>query len=60
MTEKKMIPAEVTKFFSDLGKEYGHLGGKKAAENMTKREKTARALKAVRAREAKRKAKEGK
>ena len=52
--ENKLSP-EATEFFREIGKEFGHLGGKKAAANMTKRERRLRALKAVRAREAKRK-----
>ena len=46
-------------FFAECGriggKLGGALGGKKAAENMTDKQKRARALKAVRAREKKRK-----
>ena len=53
---KKKMTNEALEFFRELGKEYGHLGGKAAAARMTKRERRLRALKAVAAREAKRKA----
>lgn len=55
MVKKKMIPPEVTEFFRAIGKEHGAAGGRQAAANMTKKERKLRALKAVAAREAKRK-----
>jgi len=42
-------------FFQKAGSQGGKIGGKVAAANMTKAERKRRALKAVRAREAKRK-----
>lgn len=42
----KRMPPEVLEYLSKLGKEYGKLGGKKAAENMTAAERSARAKKA--------------
>ena len=44
-------------YFIEQGRIGGKLGGKAAAANMTKKQRTIRALKAVRAREAKRAAK---
>jgi len=55
MSKSKMIPPEVTEFFRAIGKANGAKGGRAAAANMTKAERKRRALKAVLAREAKRK-----
>jgi hypothetical protein len=40
------MPKEVAKYLRKLGQEYGKLGGKAAAKNMTPEERTARAKKA--------------
>jgi hypothetical protein len=42
----KRMPPEVLEYLRKLGKSYGKLGGKKAAENMTPEERSARAKKA--------------
>jgi hypothetical protein len=42
----KRIPPEVLEYLKGLGKQYGKLGGKKAAKNMTAEERSARAKKA--------------
>ena len=42
----KRMPAEVLEYLQSLGKQYGKLGGKKAAKNMTPEERSARAKKA--------------
>ncbi len=56
---RKKLPAEVLDFFRKQGAKGGKLGGsaggKKAAESLTPEQRRARALKAVAAREAKRK-----
>jgi hypothetical protein len=58
MARKKLSP-EALEFFKKHGAEGGKLGGsaggKKAAESLTPEQRRARALKAVAAREAKRK-----
>lgn len=41
------MPPEVLEYLKSLGKAYGKLGGKKAANNMTPEERTARAKKAA-------------
>lgn len=51
-----MTSQELKDYLAKLGS-YGHLGGKKAARNMTPEQRRERALKAVRAREEKRKKK---
>jgi hypothetical protein len=40
------MPKEVAEYLRKVGQEYGKLGGKKAAKNMTPEERTARAKKA--------------
>jgi len=56
---RKRLPAEALEYFRQQGakggKKGGSAGGKKAAESMTAEQRRARALKAVAAREAKRK-----
>jgi hypothetical protein len=42
----KRMPPEVLEYLSAIGKRYGKIGGKTAAENMTAAERTARAKKA--------------
>ena len=57
---KPKLPAAVLAFFKEQGakggRKGGSLGGKKAAENMTAAQRKQRAVNAVAAREAKRKA----
>jgi hypothetical protein len=57
----KKLPPEVIEWFREMGakggKKGGSGGGKTAAANMTAKERIARAKKAVRAREAKRRGK---
>jgi hypothetical protein len=57
-TEKAMskdkLPPEVLEFFRKQGSKGGKMGGSKAWENLTADERSARAKKAVAAREAKR------
>ena len=52
MAQKKLPPA-VLEFFRKHGKQGGLIGGKKSMETMTAAERSARAKKAVQAREAK-------
>jgi len=42
----KRIPPEVLEYLQSLGQQYGKLGGKTAAKNMTAEERKARAKKA--------------
>ena len=42
----KRMPKEVAEYLRKLGKTYGKLGGKTAAQNMTAEERSARAKKA--------------
>jgi hypothetical protein len=42
----KRMPPEVLEYLKGLGQQYGKLGGKKAAKNMTAEERAARAKKA--------------
>jgi hypothetical protein len=51
----KNVPKSVRDYFSRLGRANGSAGGKAAAANMTAEERSARAKKAVAAREEKRK-----
>jgi hypothetical protein len=50
------MPKEVAEYLRKLGQKYGKLGGKKAANNMTAEERSARAKKASDAAAKKRKA----
>lgn len=52
---RKKLPPEVLEFFRKQGTRGGKIGGKKAAASMTPEQRSARARKAVAAREAKRK-----
>jgi hypothetical protein len=52
----KKLPRDVLEFFRRQGAKGGRTGGKRCLETMTPAERTARAKKAVAAREAKRKA----
>ena len=40
------MPPEVLEYLKSIGREYGKLGGKRAAKNMTAAERSARAKKA--------------
>lgn len=51
---KKKLPPEVLEYFRQQGAKGGKLGGSKAWANLTPEERSARAKKAVAAREAKR------
>ena len=51
---KKKLPPEVLEYFRQQGAKGGKIGGSKAWENLTAEERSARAKKAVAAREAKR------
>jgi hypothetical protein len=53
----KRLPPEVLEYFRRMGAKGGKIGGKRSLETMTARERSERARKAVRAREAKRKSK---
>lgn len=53
----KRMPPEVLEYLRSLGKEFGKLGGKMAAKNMTAEERKARAKKASMAAAKKRTAK---
>ena len=53
---KQKLPEDVLEYFRQQGKIGGKLGGAKAWENLTPEERSARAKKAVAAREAKREA----
>jgi hypothetical protein len=53
----KRMPKEVLEYLKRMGKAYGKLGGKAAAENMTPEERSARAKKASMAAAQKRTAK---
>ncbi|HEX7362291.1 MAG TPA: hypothetical protein VF283_17505 [Bryobacteraceae bacterium] len=53
---KKKLPEEVLEYFRQQGRIGGKLGGAKAWEKLTPKERSARAKNAVDAREAKRKA----
>jgi hypothetical protein len=50
----KKLPPEVLEYFRKQGAKGGRIGGKRAAELMTKQQRSDRARKAVQAREAKR------
>jgi hypothetical protein len=53
----KRLPPEVLEYFRRMGAKGGKIGGKRSLETMSARERSERARKAVRAREAKRKSK---
>jgi hypothetical protein len=53
-TGKEKLPPEVLEYFRRQGSKGGKIGGSKAWENLTAEERSARAKKAVAAREAKR------
>jgi hypothetical protein len=53
----KKLPPDVLEFFKKQGAKGGKIGGKRSLETMTPEQRTARALKAVTAREAKRRRK---
>jgi hypothetical protein len=52
--KKQKLPPEVLEYFRQQGSKGGKLGGSKAWANLSPEERTARAKKAVAAREAKR------
>jgi hypothetical protein len=54
MKKKLVLPPEVLEYFKQQGAIGGKIGGSKAWENLTAEERSARAKKAVAAREAKR------
>jgi hypothetical protein len=43
---RRRIPSDVLEYLKNMGKAYGGKGGKAAAENMTREERSARAKKA--------------
>jgi len=51
---RKKLPPEVLEFFRKQGAKGGRIGGKRSLETMTPEQRSARAKKAVAAREAKR------
>jgi hypothetical protein len=51
---KEKLPPEVLEYFKRQGSKGGKIGGSKAWENLSPKERSARAKKAVAAREAKR------
>ena len=53
----KRLPPEVLEFFRKQGAKGGKIGGKRSLETMTPEQRSERALKAVGAREARRKEK---
>ena len=56
MAKKTVLPPEVQEFFVKMGRKGGKLGGSARAANMTAKERSESARKAVQARWAKKKA----